>query len=102
MEQYKAQRPPMDDELRVQFPVIESLLESMKIPVVKAKIGTRVMTLIADQGIFEILPVKKTCTVTVSGLYIKELKAVRGGSVPKLPEKKKRLVDRLREKAANR
>ena len=75
---------------------------NMKIPVVKAKIGTRVMTLIADQGIFEILPVKKTCTVTVSGLYIKELKAVRGGSVPKLPEKKKRLVDRLREKAANR
>ena len=75
---------------------------NMKIPVVKAKIGTRVMTLIADQGIFEILPVKKTCTVTVSGLYIKELKAVRGGFVPKLPEKKKRLVDRLREKAANR
>ena len=35
LEQYKAQRPPMDDELRVQFPVIESLLESMKIPVVK-------------------------------------------------------------------
>ena len=37
MEQYKAQRPPMDDELRVQFPVIESLLESMNIPVVKVK-----------------------------------------------------------------
>ena len=35
MEQYKAQRPPMDDELRVQFPVIESLLEAMNIPVVK-------------------------------------------------------------------
>ena len=35
LEQYKAQRPPMDDELRVQFPIIESLLESMSIPVVK-------------------------------------------------------------------
>ncbi|MBQ9042918.1 MAG: DNA polymerase I [Eggerthellaceae bacterium] len=35
LEQYKAQRPPMDDELRVQFPVMESLLESMNIPVVK-------------------------------------------------------------------
>jgi len=35
MEQYKAQRPPMDDELRVQFPVMESLLEAMNIPVVK-------------------------------------------------------------------
>ena len=35
LEQYKAQRPPMDDELRVQFPLIESLLEAMNIPVVK-------------------------------------------------------------------
>ena len=35
LEQYKAQRPPMDDELRVQFPIIEELLASMAIPVVK-------------------------------------------------------------------
>ena len=35
MEQYKAQRPPMDQELRVQFPLMEELLESMSIPVVK-------------------------------------------------------------------
>ncbi|MGI6033139.1 MAG: DNA polymerase I [Coriobacteriales bacterium] len=33
--QYKAQRPPLDEELRVQFPLIESLLESMNIPIVK-------------------------------------------------------------------
>ena len=37
LEQYKAQRPPMDDALRVQFPVIESLLEAMNVPVVKVK-----------------------------------------------------------------
>ncbi len=37
LEQYKAQRPPMDDELRVQFPVIEGLLSAMNIPVVKVK-----------------------------------------------------------------
>ena len=35
MEQYKAQRPPMDEELRVQFPVIEELLGAMAVPVVK-------------------------------------------------------------------
>ena len=35
--QYKAQRPPMDDDLRVQFPVIEKLLDSMGIPVVSLK-----------------------------------------------------------------
>ena len=35
MEQYKAQRPHMDEELRVQFPIMEDLLQSMGIPVVK-------------------------------------------------------------------
>ena len=29
LEQYKAQRPPMDDDLKVQFPIIEELLEAM-------------------------------------------------------------------------
>ncbi len=37
LEQYKAQRPRMDDALRVQFPLIESLLEAMGVPVVKVK-----------------------------------------------------------------
>ena len=35
LKQYKAQRPPMDDELRVQFPVMEELLCAMNVPVVK-------------------------------------------------------------------
>ncbi|MBQ6549970.1 MAG: hypothetical protein IJL78_00995 [Lachnospiraceae bacterium] len=70
----------------------------MKLPVVKAKIGPRVMTLIADAKVYEILPVKKTCTVMMSGIYITELKSVRGGSVPKLPEKKG-LMQKLRKKA---
>ena len=34
LEQYKAQRPPMDEELKVQFPVIENLLAAMNVPVV--------------------------------------------------------------------
>lgn len=35
MPEYKANRPHMDEELRVQFPVAEELLESMSIPIVK-------------------------------------------------------------------
>lgn len=60
----------------------------VKVPVVKCKIGPRIMTLIAEESVFQILPVNKTCTVTVSGIYITELKAVRGGSVPKAPVKR--------------
>ena len=37
LEQYKAQRAPMDDELRVQFPIMEELLTSMNVPVVKVQ-----------------------------------------------------------------
>ncbi|MBR3257675.1 MAG: DNA polymerase I [Eggerthellaceae bacterium] len=35
IEQYKANRPPMDPDLRCQFPVIEDMLESLHVPVVK-------------------------------------------------------------------
>ena len=37
LESYKAQRPPMDDDLRVQFPMMEELLTAMNVPVVKVK-----------------------------------------------------------------
>lgn len=37
LKQYKAQRPPMDEDLKVQFPVIENLLGAMNIPVVALK-----------------------------------------------------------------
>lgn len=37
LEQYKAQRPPMDEDLKVQFPLIEELLAAMDVPVVRIK-----------------------------------------------------------------
>ena len=37
LKQYKAQRPPMDEDLKVQFPIIEHLLEAMNVPVVRVK-----------------------------------------------------------------
>lgn len=35
LQQYKAQRPPMDNDLKVQFPLVEELLTSMSVPVIK-------------------------------------------------------------------
>ncbi|MEY8562158.1 DNA polymerase I [Eggerthellaceae bacterium 3-80] len=35
IEGYKAQRPPMDPDLKAQFPLIEKLLEAMDVPVVR-------------------------------------------------------------------
>lgn len=58
-----------------------------KIPVVKAKIGPRITTMIADEKVFLQLPLRTEAKVVVSGLYITEIKSVRGG-IPPLPPKK--------------
>lgn len=58
-----------------------------KLPIVKAKVGPKVMTLIADDKVYLQLPVKTEAKVVISGLYITEIKSVRGG-IPPLPKKK--------------
>ena len=55
---------------------------------VKAKVGPRIMTLIADPKVYEIIPVKKEVKAVVSGIYITEIKSVRGGAIPAPPKKK--------------
>ena len=45
-----------------------------KVPVVKAKIGPKVMTLMADERVFQALPVKTEAKVVISGIYITEIK----------------------------
>lgn len=69
----------------------------MKFPVVKAKVGPKVLTLMADPAVFDILPLKVECKVVVSGIYITKILSVRGQAVPKAPEKKG-LLAKLRSK----
>ena len=59
----------------------------MKVPVVKAKIGPKIMTMLADEKVFEQLPLKTEAKVVISGLYITDIKYVRGG-IPPMPKKK--------------
>ena len=63
-------------------------LRRTKIPVVKAKIGPRIMTLMCENKVFEGRPVKKEIKAVVSCRYITEIKCVRGGSIEP-PQKKK-------------
>ena len=65
-----------------------------KLPVVKAKVGPKIVTLIADDKVFQSLPIKTEAKVVMSGLYITDIKSVRGGAVSK-PPKKKSAKDRL-------
>ena len=53
-------------------------LRRSKVPVVKAKVGPKVMTLMCDAQIYPLIPVKKEVKATVSGIYITEVRGVRG------------------------
>lgn len=46
-----------------------------KVPIVKAKVGPKVMILIADNKIFDMIPVKQEIKATVSGIYITNVRA---------------------------
>ena len=70
------------------------LMRRSKLPIVKAKVGPRVMTLIADEQIFDEIPVKKEAKATVSGLYITGVKGLRG-PIEKPVKKKKGLRAKL-------
>lgn len=77
--------------------VIESTpkyLRRTKVPVVKAKVGPRIMTLMCEGKVFEVLPVKKEVKAVVSGLYITGIKSVRGGSIEQPVKKKRRFFGR--------
>lgn len=68
-----------------------------KVPVVKAKVGPKVLTLIADGRVFNELPDKQTCKVKISGLYITEI--LSGGV---LTEKEVARRHKAKEKAAKK
>lgn len=67
-----------------------------KMPIVKAKVGPKIMTLVAEEKIFEMLPVKKEVKVVISGIYITQIKSARGGI--EKPQPKKGFFKRLFKK----
>ena len=71
-------------------------LRRSKMPIVKAKVGPKIMTLVADANIYDLLPVKREVKVVVSGIYITAIKSARGGI--EKPEPKKGFFKRLFKK----
>ena len=73
-----------------------------KLPIVKAKIGPQIMSLVCDASIFDVIPLKKEVKATVSGIYITDVKGIRG-SLNAVPQKKKgkfkTWIEKMQEKA---
>ncbi len=87
------------------------MMRRAKMPIVKAKVGPKVMSLIADESVFDEIPVKKEVKATVSGLYITGVKGIRGpiekpaakkGFRAKLRDKYNSMNEQLKEDAAEK
>lgn len=77
-------------------------LRSSKVSVVKCKVGPQIMTLMCDDKIYDLIPVKKEVKAVISGIYIMDVKALHGKLPQAEPTKRgkfKRWVDKLQEKA---
>lgn len=80
------------------------LMRGSKLPIVKAKVGPQIMTLICDDKIFESVPVKKEVKATVSGIYILGVRELHGkkkqeATPPKKKSRFKRALELAQEKA---
>lgn len=74
------------------------MMRGSKLPIVKAKVGPQIMSLVSDEKIFDSIPVKKEVKAVVSGIYILDVKGLHGKQQA-APQKKKGWFKRALEKA---
>ncbi len=78
------------------------IMRRAKLPIVKAKVGPQIMSLVSDEKIFDSIPVKKEVKAVVSGIYITDVKGLHGKIEAPAPKKKgkfKAWVERMQVKA---
>ena len=63
------------------------LMRGSKLPIVKAKVGPRIMTLVCDANVFDLIPVKREVKAVISGIYIVDVKGVEKPLQTQKPEK---------------
>ena len=83
-------RMPLKDSGLPQMVIDQTpkLMRRSKLPIVKAKVGPKISILIADEKVFDLIPVKKEIKAEISGLYIVGVKGIRGSL--ETPQKKKK------------
>lgn len=77
-------------------------MRGRKVPIVKAKIGPKIMPLICDEKIFEVIPVRKEVKAIISGIYIMDVKGLRSNlearkTKVKFSEKLRMKMDELKK-----
>ncbi len=77
------------------------MMRRSKLPIVKAKIGPQIMSLICDEKIFDYVPVKKEVKAVVSGIYVLDVKGLHGKAevTPVKKSRFKKALEAAQEKA---
>ena len=70
------------------------MMRGSKLPIIKAKVGPQIVSLICDEKIFESVPVKKEVKAVVSGIYVLDVKGLQG-KTEAAPEKKNGFFKRM-------
>ncbi|MDR3239558.1 MAG: hypothetical protein LBT44_05675 [Clostridiales bacterium] len=88
----KKKEKPIDSSLPKEVKSkLPKMYRFMKAPLVKAKIGPQIMTLMCEPKVFEVLPVKKSVRVELAGIYIAEMKGMKSKREMKELAKAKKL-----------
>ncbi len=78
------------------------IMRGTKLPIIKAKVGPQIMSLISDEKIFDSIPIKKEVKAVVSGIYVMDVKGLHGKTEVRPVKKKnffRRAVEAAQEKA---
>ena len=74
------------------------LMRGSKLPIVKAKVGPQILNMVADEKIYDFIPVKKQVKAMVSGIYIVEVKGMHGQKLENDNPKKNSWLNRMMTK----
>lgn len=68
-----------------------------KVPIVKVKIGPKILTMMCDDKIFDLIPLRKEIKAVINGIYIMDVKGLRTNL--EKTTKKKGFMAKIRDKA---
>ena len=73
-------RMPLKDSGLPQMVIDQTpkMMRGSKLPIIKAKVGPQIVSLICDEKIFDSVPVKKEVKAVVSGIYVLDVKGLHG------------------------
>lgn len=74
---------------------VPKVMRGSKLPIVKAKVGPQIMSLICEDKIFDSVPVRKEVKAVVSGIYVLDVKGLHGKQEVQPAKKKSRFRQAL-------